>query len=75
MSDKDMHITEHPDGGWQGKKPGAKRASFRTDTQAEAIGRAAEQGRREGLEVSIHGKNGKIRDKRSYGNDPYPPKG
>lgn len=23
-----MHITPHPDGGWQGKKGGAERASF-----------------------------------------------
>jgi hypothetical protein len=25
-------------------------------------------------EVVIHGRDGKIRDKDSYGNDPYPPK-
>jgi len=75
MSGKDMHVTPHPDGGWQGKKGGAKRASFRTETQAEARERAIEQGKREGLEVSVHGKDGKIREKNSYGNDPYPPEG
>lgn len=75
MSKKDMHVTPHPDGGWQGKKGNASRASFRTETQAEAIERATDQAKREKLELSIHGKNGRIREKNSYGNDPYPPKG
>jgi hypothetical protein len=26
-------------------------------------------------ELLIHGENGRIREKNSYGNDPYPPKG
>ena len=75
MAGKDMHVTRHTDGGWQGKKGGAQRASFRTETQAEAIVRAIDQGKREGLEVSIHGKDGRIREKNSYGNDPRKIKG
>ncbi|MDE0092409.1 MAG: DUF2188 domain-containing protein, partial [Oligoflexia bacterium] len=26
-------------------------------------------------ELSIHGRNGRIREKNSYGSDPFPPKG
>ena len=26
-------------------------------------------------EMLVHGKNGQIRERNSYGNDPYPPKG
>lgn len=70
-----MHITPHPGGGWQGKKGGADRASFLADTQAEAYEKGREQSMREGLELCLHGKDGQIREKNSYGNDPYPPKG
>jgi len=75
MSIRSMHVTSHPEGGWQGKKGGAERASFRTETQAEAFSKAVEQGKREGLEVFLHGRKGQIRERNSYGNDPYPPKG
>jgi hypothetical protein len=32
------------------------------------------QALRERVEVVIHGRNGKIRDSDSYGNDPFPPR-
>jgi len=40
----------------------------------EAIRRGKELAQREGSELIIHGKDGKIRDKDSYGNDPFPPR-
>ncbi len=43
-------------------------------TQEEARKRAREIAQRQKSEVVIHGRNGKIRDKDSYGNDPCPPK-
>lgn len=69
-----LHTTPHPDGGWQVKKGGASRASYRTDTQAEADFRARNQAKREGLEYCLHNKQGQIRQKDSYGNDPFPPR-
>ncbi|MCC8195123.1 MAG: DUF2188 domain-containing protein [Deltaproteobacteria bacterium] len=72
---KSIHVTPHPEGGWQVKKGGAERASLRTDTQAEGFERARTIAQREGLELCIHRPNGQIREKNSYGNDPYPPKG
>ncbi|MGG4143869.1 DUF2188 domain-containing protein [Paenibacillus algorifonticola] len=72
---KNQHVTPHRDGGWQVKGAGNDRATARTNTQAEAIVRATEIARNQQSEVVIHRVDGQIRDKNSYGNDPYPPKG
>ncbi len=72
---KNQHVTPHRDGGWQVKGAGNDRATVRRNTQAEAIARATEIARNQQSEVVIHRENGQIRDKNSYGNDPYPPKG
>jgi len=45
-----------------------------TDTQKQAINAAIPIAKNNKSEVVIHGTNGKIRDKDSYGNDPVPPK-
>lgn len=45
------------------------------DTQKEAIGRAREISINQQSEMFIHRRDGRIRERNSYGNDPYPPKG
>ena len=72
---KNQHVTPHPDGGWQVKGAGNCKATIRTNTQAEAIAVAREIARNQESELIIHGMNGRIRERDSYGNDPYPPKG
>ena len=72
---KNQHITPHPDGGWQVKGAGNSRATVRTDTQIEAINIGRGIARNQGSELVIHGTNGQIRAKDSYGNDPFPPRG
>lgn len=72
---KSQHITRHPKGGWQVKGAGNSKATARTTTQAEAIYIAKNIAVNNKSELIIHGTNGKIREKNSYGNDPYPPKG
>jgi hypothetical protein len=74
MAGKNQHVTPHPDGGWQVKGAGNEKATARTDTQAEAINIAKEIAKNQQSEVVIHNKQGRIRDKDSYGNDPFPPK-
>ena len=76
MSNKKQNIwvTQHPDGGWQKKKENSNRSSGKFETQKEAINSAVEQAKREGTEVIVQGKDGKIRSKDSYGKDPNPPK-
>ena len=72
---KNQHVTPHPNGGWQVKGAGNSRATVRTATQKEAIQIAREISKNQKSEMVIHRTNGQIREKNSYGNDPYPPKG
>jgi hypothetical protein len=44
-------------------------------TQKGAIDAARETCKSKKSELVIHGKNGQIRGRDSYGNDPFPPKG
>ncbi len=72
---KNQHVTPHPQGGWQVKGAGNSRATVRTDTQSKAIKIARDIAINNGSELVIHGTNGQIREKNSYGNDQFPPKG
>lgn len=73
MTKKDIHVVPHKDG-WAVKKEGNERASSVHDTQADALKQARDQGRQDKVEVVTHGRDGRIRDSDSYGNDPHPPK-
>ncbi len=74
MASKGLHVT--PNGGkWAVRSSGASRASRVVSTQAEAIKIAREQAKRNGTELYVHGRDGRIRERDSYGRDPYPPKG
>lgn len=72
---KNQHVTPHRKGGWQVIGAGNERATVRTRTQGEAIERAREIARNQESELLVHGRNGRIREKDSYGNDNFPPKG
>lgn len=75
MADKrDLHVVKTEDG-WGTIRAGGERHSHKAPTQAEVIAAATAQAEREGLSVKIHGRDGQIREERSFGNDPYPPKG
>ncbi|UUC44763.1 DUF2188 domain-containing protein [Flavobacterium cerinum] len=71
---KNQHITPHPDGGWQVKGEGNTKATVITDTQQEAIDAGRNIAKNQQSELLIHGRNGQIRARDSYGNDPHPPK-
>lgn len=70
---KNWHVVPHGDK-WAAKREGSDRASKTFDTKKEAEEYAREKARQAGGELTIHGKDGKIQDRDSYGNDPYPPK-
>lgn len=72
---KNQHVTISHNGGWQVKGEGNTKATARTSTQAEAIKIATNIAKNQRSEMFIHGKNGRIRERSSYGNDPFPPKG
>lgn len=60
---------------WAVKGEGNSKATKITSTQKEAIVAAKEIAKNSNSELVIHGKDGRIREKNSYGSDPYPPKG
>lgn len=71
---KNVHVVPHPQG-WAVRIEGNDRATSVHDTQRDAIDSGRDRARRDGTEILIHGENGRIRERDSYGNDPYPPKG
>lgn len=74
MAGKNQHVLPHT-GGWAVRGAGAQRASGVYETQREAIGRAREISRNQGSELLIHGRDGRIRERDSHGNDSNPPRG
>ena len=69
-----QHVVPHSDG-WAVKKSGSDKATGVFNTQKEAINRARELSQKQGSELLIHGRDGRIRDRDSHGQDPFPPKG
>lgn len=70
---KNQHVVRKGDV-WGVKGENNQKASSLHNTQAQAIKAAIKIAKNEKSEVIIHGMDGKIRDKDSYGNDPCPPK-
>lgn len=74
MSKKNQHVVPHGDE-WAVKGAGNRKATSVHSTQTKAIERARSIAQNQQSELLIHGENGRIREKNSYGNDPFPPKG
>lgn len=74
MPRKSQHVVPR-DGKWAVRRAGAVRASRKFDTQREAIEAARDIARSQGTELYIHGQDGRIRERNSYGKDSFPPKG
>lgn len=74
MSKKNQHVVPH-DRGWALKGAGNERVTSVHETQALAIKAARQSAINQGSEMLIHGQNGQIRERNTYGKDPYPPKG
>jgi hypothetical protein len=70
---KNQHVVPTPDGNWGVRGEGNSRLTRKTPTQSEAIDAAKEIAQNQKKEVVIHRENGQIRDRDSYGYDPYPP--
>lgn len=72
---RQIHVTPTGNDTWKVKQPSNQKASAICNTQAEAKQVATNIAKNQGLEVVIHGVNGKIREANSFGNDPCPPRG
>lgn len=69
-----IHTVPH-NGGWANRTEGATRTFGGAATQAEAARNGQASARSRGTEWMGHRANGTIGERRSYGNDPHPPKG
>ena len=74
MTKKNQHVVPHSDG-WAVKGAGNTRATSVHGTQHDAIEAARDIARDQRSEMLIHGENGRIRERNTYGDDPNPPKG
>lgn len=72
--DKNQHVLPSGDK-WAVFGEGNRKKTRITQTQREAIEIARKIARNKQSELVIHGKDGRIRQKDSYGNDPFPPRG
>ncbi|MBO3759668.1 DUF2188 domain-containing protein [Ciceribacter sp. L1K23] len=71
---KAQHVVPRS-GKWGVLTSGASRASSVHLTQSEAIETARQIAKSHKTELYIHGKDGRIRERNTYGSDPLPPKG
>lgn len=74
MAGKNQHVVPHQ-GEWAVKGAGNQKATSVHNTQQQAVDAAREIARNQQSELVIHRPDGRIREKDSYGNDPFPPKG
>ena len=68
------HVVSNPNGGWDVKRGGSKRASAHCGTKQAAVNRAREISRNQRTELVIHNLDGRIARSDSHGNDPCPPR-
>lgn len=59
---------------WAVKQEGKKEPLSTHNKKSNAMQQAVIQAKKDNVEHVIHGKDGRIQDKDSYGNDPNPPK-
>jgi hypothetical protein len=69
MAEGDVHVVLGRTG-WRVEIEGSGRAQSTHDTQAAARETARGIARRKGRELLVHGRNGQIRERDTYGTDP-----
>lgn len=71
---KNQHVVRRDDG-WAVRGEKNSRDTSHHNTQREAFEKAREIAKNQGSEVFIHDRQGKFRERNTYGKDPYPPEG
>ncbi|MFI3271992.1 MAG: DUF2188 domain-containing protein [Pseudomonadota bacterium] len=71
---KNQHVLPR-DGAWAVRGEGNQKDTSHHITQREAIDAARQIAINQKSELLIHGRDGKIREKNTYGEDPFPPRG
>ena len=70
---KNQHVVPHKDG-WAVRGEGNEKVTSISPTQRQAIEEGRTIAQHKQAELVIHGRDGKIRDKDSFGRDPFPPR-
>lgn len=71
---KPIHTVPYGDG-WANIREGGQRHTDISPTQAGSAAAGRDRARAEGGRHLLHGRDNLIRDERTYGKDPFPPKG
>jgi len=74
MTKQNVHTVRHGDG-WANRRDNSDRVSSTHETQEQAIERGRDLAQSAGVEHLIHARDGRIRERNSYGSDPFPPRG
>lgn len=72
---KNQHVTHNPNGGWNVLGAGNSKPSHIFPTKEAAIKAGKTIAQNQQSELIIHGLDGKIQSRNTYGSDPYPPRG
>ena len=73
---KNIHTVHNSDRHmWENKREGSNTPLSSNHTKQNALDRGAQISKKRHVEHFIHGKNGKIQERNSYRNDPFPPRG
>ena len=75
MSRESYHVVPNPNGGWSVRKTGTERALKHFEKQKDAVNYGRSVCKDRGKDLFVHGRDGTIVKRDSYGNDRYPPKG
>jgi hypothetical protein len=68
----DVHVSKTSGSSWKVTQNGERVSMHRT--QGNAIDHGKTEAKRDRVDLVVHGRDGKIRSKDSYGNDPLPPR-
>jgi hypothetical protein len=71
----DVHVVQGNNGGWQVRVEGTARARSMHNTQAEAAKAGRGVAQKNKSELLVHGRDGKIRERSTFGPDPRRTKG
>jgi len=73
-NNRPIHVINQ-DNEWKVKRDKSERSIRNFNTKKEAVDFARKLSKKDNEELVIHGKDGRIQQKDSHGQDPYPPKG
>ncbi len=76
MANKNIHTVYNQDRHmWENKAEKSSSPISSHHNKENALDKAESIAEKRGVEHFIHGKDGKIQERNSYGNDPFPPRG